>query len=230
MRVAIVMPALNEEAAMAGALAALAPLRGAGASVIVVDGGSTDRTVELARAGADRVLVAPRGRAAQMNAGARAALADPAVDVLLFLHVDTRLPADALQALSAARVGATAWGRYDVRIEGRSAALRIVAGLMNLRSRWTGICTGDQCLFATRALFEALGGFAEQPLMEDIEFSRRARRLARPIALAARVTTSGRRWERHGVVRTVLLMWRLRLAYFLGADPARLAAAYRDAR
>ena len=111
-----------------------------------------------------------------------------------------------------------------------SPALRLVAAMMNLRSRATGICTGDQCLFATRALFEALDGFAGLPLMEDIEFSRRARRVAWPIAIRARVTTSGRRWERHGVVRTVLLMWRLRLAYFLGADPARLAAAYRDAR
>jgi len=231
MRLAVIVPVLNEERAIADTLARLAPLRARGAVVIAVDGGSSDRTVERARAAADHVLVAPRGRAGQMNAGARHALADPAIDTLLFLHADTRLPDDADREVRAACAGRkSAWGRFDARIEGDAPALRFVAALMNLRSRATGICTGDQCLFATRALFDTLGGYAEIPLMEDIEFSRRARRVARPIALRARVTTSGRRWERHGVVNTVLLMWRLRLAYFLGADPARLAAAYRDAR
>jgi len=231
MRLAVIVPMLNEEREIADTLARLAPLRARGALVVAVDGGSTDHTVERARAAADHVLAAPRGRALQMNFGARHALADPAVDTLLFLHADTRLPDDADRAVRAACAGrTTAWGRFDVRIEGASPALGFVAAMMNLRSRVTGICTGDQCLFATRALFDTLGGYAELPLMEDIEFSRRARRLARPITLRARVTTSGRRWERHGIVRTVLLMWRLRLAYFLGADPARLAAAYRDAR
>ena len=231
MRLAVIVPVLNEERAIAETLARLAPLRARGAVVVVVDGGSADRTVECARAGSDGVLVAPRGRAVQMNAGARHALADPTVDTVLFLHADSRLPDAADREVSAACTGrSTAWGRFDVRIEGTAPALRFVAAMMNLRSRVTGICTGDQCLFATRALFEALEGFAELPLMEDIEFSRRARRIAWPAAIRARVTTSGRRWERHGVVRTVLLMWRLRLAYFLGADPARLASAYRDAR
>jgi rSAM/selenodomain-associated transferase 2 len=228
---AIVVPVLNEEAAIGATLARLSALRADGAVVIVVDGGSTDRTADLAHAGADVVLVAPRGRAQQMNAGARHALARAEVDTLLFLHADTRLPDDAGFAVAAACRGrAHAWGRFDVRIEGRSRALALVAAAMNLRSRLTGICTGDQCVFVTRALFEALGGFAPLPLMEDVEFSRRARRLARPVALRSRAVTSGRRWERHGVLRTVALMWRLRLAYFLGADPARLAAAYRDAR
>jgi rSAM/selenodomain-associated transferase 2 len=231
MRLAVIVPVLNEERAIADTLARLAPLRARGAVVVAVDGGSSDGTVERARAAADHVLVAPRGRAAQMNAGARHALADPAIDTLLFLHADTRLPDDADREVRVACAGRkSAWGRFDARIEGDAPALRFVAALMNLRSRVTGICTGDQCLFATRALFDTLGGYAEIPLMEDIEFSRRARRVAWPIALRARVTTSGRRWERHGVFRTVLLMWRLRLAYFLGADPARLAAAYRDAR
>lgn len=232
-RVAIVIPALDEGAAIESALRRLQPLRAEGAQVVVVDGGSADDTAARARAsgGADRVLVAPRGRALQMNAGAEAALADPTVDVLLFLHADTELPADAVAAVAAACRGrAVAWGRFDVRIAGRPPLLRVVAALMNARSRLTGICTGDQCLFATRALFVQLGGYAPLPLMEDVDFSRRARRLARPVALRARAVTSGRRWERRGVLRTVLLMWRLRLAYFLGADPARLAAAYRDAR
>jgi rSAM/selenodomain-associated transferase 2 len=231
MRLAIVIPVLDEEAAIGPALARLAPLRARGATVVVVDGGSGDRTVENARPSADAVLVAPRGRAAQMNAGARAALADPQVQALVFLHADTRLPEDADRAIAVAcGTRAEAWGRFDVRIEGRSPLLAVVATMMNLRSRLTGIATGDQCLFATRALFERIGGFPVQPLMEDVEFSRRARRVVAPVALRDRATTSGRRWERHGVLKTVLLMWRLRFAYFLGADPARLATAYRDAR
>src|SRR5512145_2037939 len=191
MRLAVVVPVLNEEHAIADTLVRLAPLRARGAMVVAVDGGSTDRTVERARAAADHVLLAPCGRALQMNAGARHALANPAVDTLLFLHADTRLPDDADRAVRSACAGRpSAWGRFDVRIEGAAPVLRLVAAMMNLRSRATGICTGDQCLFATRALFDALGGFAELPLMEDIEFSRRARRLAWPIAIRARATTS----------------------------------------
>jgi rSAM/selenodomain-associated transferase 2 len=231
MRLAVVIPVLNEADAVGAALARLQPLRERGASVIVVDGGSTDDTAERARAGADCVLDAPRGRAVQMNRGAEVALRDGAVDALLFLHADTRLPERADESIATACRGRPmAWGRFDVRIAGHAPGLRLVGTLMNLRSRLTGICTGDQCMFATRALFEALGGFAPIPLMEDIDFSRRARRVTRPRALRAVATTSGRRWDRHGVARTVVLMWRLRLAYFLGADPARLADDYRDAR
>ena len=231
MRLAVIVPVLNEASTVSEALARLAPLRQRGAKVIVVDGGSADGTAERARAAADHVLSAPRGRASQMNAGARHALGDDTIDALLFLHVDTRLPARADDLIGAACAAQSkAWGRFDVRIDGRSPALALVAVMMNIRSRLTGICTGDQCLFATRALFEDVAGFAPLPLMEDIEFSRRARRRAWPSAIRERAITSGRRWERHGVVKTVLLMWRLRLAYYLGADPARLAASYRDAR
>lgn len=230
MRLAIVLPVLNEEPVLAAALARLAPLRARGARVIVVDGGSTDRSTAVAAPLCDRVLAAPRGRAAQMNAGAAYALQDPATDLLLFVHADTQLPAAADDAVARACHSPLAWGRFDVVIEGHARLLRVIAALMNLRSRLTGICTGDQAIFATRVLFEAVGGFAPLPLMEDIAFSRRARRLAKPAALRARVITSGRRWERHGIVRTVLRMWWMRLAYFCGADPARLAASYRDAR
>lgn len=230
MRLAIVMPVLNEEAVLEAALTRLAPLRERGACVVVADGGSSDRSLALAERRADRVLSTPRGRAEQMNAGAASALADPSIDVLVFLHADTQLPPDADRAIERACRTALAWGRFDVRIDGDVPLLRIVAALMNLRSRWTGICTGDQAIFTTRALFEQSGGFDPLPLMEDIAFCRRARRVARPVALRERVVTSGRRWQRHGVLRTVVLMWWLRLAYFLGADPARLAAAYRDDR
>lgn len=230
MRLAIVMPVLNEEPVLVATLARLAPLRARGTRVIVVDGGSSDRSATIAAPHCDHVLVGPRGRAAQMNAGAAVALGDPAVDTLLFLHADTRLPDDADRAIARACEMPLAWGRFDVEIEGHTPLLRVIGLLMNLRSRLTGICTGDQAMFATRALFERIGGFEPLPLMEDIAFSRRARRISKPHALRARVITSGRRWERHGVMRTVLRMWWLRLAYFFGADPAQLAATYRDAR
>jgi rSAM/selenodomain-associated transferase 2 len=219
----IVVPVLNEAGSIAEHLHALAGLRAQGAEVIVVDGGSHDDTLARARAGADRVLVAERGRASQMNAGARSAKGD----LLLFLHADTRLPprADVLvaQALGSDR---HVWGRFDVRIEGGHRLLGLVADLMNRRSRLTGIATGDQAIFATREAFVAAGGYPDIPLMEDIALSRQLKRLSRPACLPARATTSGRRWERHGVVRTILTMWRLRLAFFLGADPRRLAIAY----
>ena len=218
----IILPALNEAAGIVSALEALAPLRAGGVEVIVVDGGSTDRSVELAEALADRVLKAPRGRASQMNAGAAMARGG----VLLFLHADTRLPQGAGSLVAQAIAGGQHWGRFDVRIEGRSAWLPLVAAMMNRRSRLTGIATGDQAVFVSRAAFAAAGGFPDIPLMEDIELSRRLLRTGRPACLAARVTTSGRRWEAHGVWRTILRMWWLRLRFFLGADPRRLAVDY----
>ena len=222
-RLSVVIPALNEAAGMAAALHALAPLVARGAQLLVADGSSMDVTVALAQSGGAQVVHAPRGRALQMNAGAQQATGD----LLLFLHADTRLPpnADGLvqQALAS---GPQVWGRFDVRIEGEPRMLRVIAAFMNRRSRWTGIATGDQALFMTRAAFDAVGGFPAQPLMEDIEMSVRLLKHSRPACLRARVVTSGRRWETHGVWRTVLLMWRLRLAYWRGAAPERLAALY----
>jgi len=170
------------------------------------------------------VVDAERGRARQMNAGAAAADGE----VLLFLHADTQLPADADVAVRAALAdGRRAWGRFDVRIAGRAPMLRVVAGLMNLRSRLTGIATGDQAMFVRRQLFQRVGGFPDQPLMEDIELSRRLRALAPPCCLRQRVVTSGRRWETRGVWRTIFLMWRLRWRYWRGESPQALAEAYR---
>ena len=220
--ISIVVPVLNEAAAIAATLAPLQAARAAGAEVVVVDGGSVDGTAALASPLADRVIASPRGRAAQMNAGA----AGSRHPRLLFLHADTVLPAEAMQAVEAA-LAHRAWGRFDVAIEGSDPLLAVVSACMNLRSRLTGIATGDQAIFARREAFEAAGGFPAIPLMEDVAFSRAARRtLGRPACLRARVLTSGRRWERHGVLRTILLMWRLRLAYALGADPHRLARHY----
>lgn len=218
----IVMPVLNEAPAIVAALEALAPLRTSGVEVIVVDGGSTDGSAELARAGADHVLAARRGRASQMNAGAAAASAE----VLLFLHADTGLPEAAERLIANTIDAGRHWGRFDVHIDGKSAWLPLVAALMNWRSRLTGIATGDQAIFVSRAVFDAVGGFPDIPLMEDIELSRRLLQTGRPACLAARVRTSGRRWERHGLWRTIVRMWWLRLRYYFGADPRRLAMEY----
>ena len=218
------MPALNESAGIQAALQALAPLAARGAQLLVADGGSQDATAGLAQAGGAQVIDAPRGRALQMNAGARQATGN----LLLFLHADTRLPPDADRLIEQALAsGPQVWGRFDVRIEGQPRMLRVIAAFMNRRSRWTGIATGDQALFMTRAAFDAVGGFPVQPLMEDIEMSARLLKLSRPACLRQRVVTSGRRWEMHGVWRTVLLMWRLRLAYWRGAAPEHLAELYR---
>ncbi|MDI1269520.1 MAG: TIGR04283 family arsenosugar biosynthesis glycosyltransferase [Polaromonas sp.] len=223
-RLSIVMPVLNEAAGLGAALQALAPLLARGAELIVADGGSSDHSAALAQAGGAQVVNAPRGRALQMNTGAAQARGD----VLLFLHADTVLPASADALVSEALAGGSrVWGRFDVLITGRPAMLKLIAALMNLRSRRTGIATGDQAMFMTRAAFEAVGGFPVQPLMEDIEMSRRLLKLSRPACLKAKVQTSGRRWESRGVWRTVLLMWRLRFAYWRGASPERLAELYR---
>jgi rSAM/selenodomain-associated transferase 2 len=190
--------------------------------VLVVDGGSRDATKALAVPLADRVIDAPRGRASQMNAGACAT--DGAV--LLFLHADTRLPADAPDLARRLDESGRDWGRFDVAIVGADPLLAMVAWLMNARSRLTGIATGDQAMFVRRAAFEAAGGFPEIPLMEDVALSKRLKRGSPPLCLRERVLTSGRRWERRGTLRTIALMWRLRAAYALGADPHRLARRY----
>ena len=223
-RLSIVVPTFNEAACIGECLLALQPLRRRGAELIVVDGGSTDATRAHAEPLADCVLQAPRGRARQMNAGA----AEARAETLLFLHADTRLPDGALDAIESALVDPrTHWGRFDVRIDGKPALLKVVAWLMNLRSRVSGIATGDQAIFVRRAAFFRVGGFPDQPLMEDVELSLRLRRWSAPACLRHQVATSGRRWERDGVWRTIALMWRLRWLYWTGTPPERLAQMYK---
>lgn len=222
-RLSVILPVLNEAQSLRGVLGGLSRLRLDGHEVIVVDGGSGDDSSRVAEGGCDRVLSAPRGRASQMNAGAAASTGD----ALLFLHADTVLPERAAGQVLSALSGETAvWGRFDVRLSGRHPLLRVVERLMNLRSRLTGIATGDQAMFVRRDVFESLGGFPAIPLMEDVALSRLLRRRGAPACLSTPVITSSRRWEQRGILRTIVLMWRLRLAFALGADPARLRVLY----
>ena len=222
-KLSLIVPTLDEEANIGATLEAMQPLRRRGVEILVVDGGSADRTTAIASPLSDAAITAPRGRATQMNAGAARARGD----VLLFVHADTRLPAEAdrliLEGLAAS---GRLWGHFDVAIASPHPLLRLAAGLMNRRSRLTGIATGDQAIFVRRSVFLSCGGYPNQPLMEDIALSSALKRVGRPLCLSHRVLTSARRWERRGVVRTIFLMWRLRLAYFLGADPAQLAERY----
>lgn len=222
MRLTFILPALDEAAGLMATLSPLQPLRAQGHEVILVDGGSQDGTPDLAAPWVDRVLTAPRGRARQMNAGAAVAQGE----ALVFLHADTRLPPDAVALIQAA-LRERLWGRFDVRIAGRPPVLKLVALLMNLRSRLTGIATGDQAIFVHREVFTVLGGFPDQPLMEDIALSQRLKRQGPPACLRQRVLTSGRRWECQGPWRTVLLMWRLRFDYWRGVPAEALAVRYR---
>jgi rSAM/selenodomain-associated transferase 2 len=223
----IIIPTLNEAHGIAACLTRLQSWRDLGHEVIVVDGGSSDATCSFAETLCDRVLHSPPGRAVQMNHGA----AHSRGRLLVFLHADTVFPASALVTLTQiARDTGTIWGRFDVTLAGRVSGLCLIAAAMNLRSRLTGIATGDQTIFVARKLFESVDGYRPIPLMEDIDLSARLRRIARPRCLDLRVTTSARRWEQRGTLRTILQMWWLRWRFYWGADPAALAAEYHAVR
>ncbi|NOX76596.1 MAG: glycosyltransferase family 2 protein [Gammaproteobacteria bacterium] len=228
MRISVIIPVLNEEEELRIRLPALQWLRAQGHELIVVDGGSQDASIRIAKPYVDQLISTPAGRAVQMNGGAQAARGD----LLLFLHIDTQMEAYNLHALEQ-QLGKihsmpfNLWGRFDVRLSGKHIMFRIIATLMNLRSRITGVATGDQGIFVTRELFQAAGMFATIPLMEDIELSKRLKRIVCPLCLTSTITTSSRRWEAHGIARTIRLMWRLRFAYWMGKSPAELAREYR---
>jgi rSAM/selenodomain-associated transferase 2 len=221
-QLSIIVPVLNEALGMPKMLARLQPCRHESCEIIVVDGGSNDNTVQLASGLADQIATSPSGRGSQMNSGAALARGQ----VLLFLHADTQLPPSAPALIRQAIERGSSWGRFDVRIEGTVSCLGLVAFMMNWRSRLSGIATGDQAIFVTREAFERIGGFPDIPLMEDIVLSSQLRALSPPACLSEKVITSGRRWEKHGVLRTILLMWQLRLRFFLGANPHDLAREY----
>ena len=223
MQISIIIPVLNEVSWVIQTLTALQPLRKVGHEVIVVDGGSDDQTMSLSKPLADKAIQSPQGRGRQMNAGAKSSSGD----ILLFLHADTFLPKDADRLIIGgieSRKGD--WGHFDVKFSGKHLLLRITELLMNLRSRMSQIATGDQAIFVKREIFEAIGGFPEMDLMEDIALSKILKRSRRPICLWQRVLTSSRRWETKGFFRTILLMWLLRIAYFFKADPKRLVRLY----
>ena len=223
MKLSIILPVFDEAQQLSHALECLGPLRERGVEVIIVDGGSQDGTLATAARAGARLVNSPKGRARQMNAGARIASAD----LLLFLHVDTVLPDHADRLIQAAICDRRrVWGHFDVDIRGRPWMLRVIAVLMNWRSRISGIATGDQAIFVARSAFESAGGFPDQPLMEDVELCKRLRVLSPPACLRARAVTSGRRWESRGVWRTIVLMWRLRWAYWRGVPASVLAKLY----
>jgi rSAM/selenodomain-associated transferase 2 len=224
LNLSVVVPVLNEAPELPRLLAQLSRLARQDLQIIVADGDSEDGTAGIIERAGFVVIRAARGRARQMNAGAALATGD----VLLFLHADTQLPDDAPECIVPVLArGNHVWGRFDVRISGRPYMLRVISHLMNLRSRVTGIATGDQAMFITRHAFDEVGGFPDQPLMEDIEISKRLLALSRPACIARCVAPSGRRWETNGVWRTILLMWRLRWAYWRGVPVQQLADAYR---
>jgi rSAM/selenodomain-associated transferase 2 len=221
--ISIVMPIFNEAAILKTSLESMQPLRHKNCELLVVDGGSHDASAEIAAPLVDRLITSRTGRAVQMNAGARVAQGD----ILWFLHSDCSPPCNADHLVRSALTDVNhVWGRFDVSLSGHHPLLRCVETLMNGRSRLTGIATGDQGIFVRRHVFEQLGGYPNIALMEDIALSRALKRVSRPVCLRQRLHSSSRRWEKRGVVKTILLMWRLRLAYFLGADPARLARIY----
>jgi len=238
MTIAVIIPVLNEARGLNRVLSHTCAL--GFDDIIIVDGGSSDDTCAIARSfaegtrclscagsGSMRVLTAPRGRARQMNAGAAAS----GCEVLLFLHADTLLPSNARQAVATALSDtACVGGRFDVRFDSPRLSARTISSLMNLRSRWSGIATGDQAMFVRRAVFERIGRFADIPLMEDIDFTRRLRRAGPLACLSDQVVTAFRRWEQQGPLRTILLMWTLRFLYWIGISPHRLQHFYRTVR
>ncbi len=218
----IVIPTLNEEAEIEACLIRLQGLREEGFEVIVVDGGSIDKTAQLIEGLCDQYISARGGRAAQMNAGARKAKGK----FIYFLHVDTQLPENFSELIPTIKTDTYCWGRFDVKLSGKHWSFRIIESMINLRSRLTGIATGDQVMFVLQKLFREAGGFPEIALMEDIAMSRMLKNICSPLCLRQKVLTSSRRWEKHGIASTILKMWWLRFSYYIGVDPVRLARQY----
>lgn len=222
LRVSIIIPTFNEEKTIKKTLKALQMLRLYGAEVIVADGGSRDNTQSECGNLADCWVDAPQGRAVQMNAGADVAR----YSVMLFLHADTVLPLCSVKLLKTFIESGCIWGRFDVRLSGDKKMYRVIETMMNCRSRLTGIATGDQAIFVKKTYFERVGRYPNQPLMEDIVLTQKLKKISRPYCIKSPVTTDSRRWKKHGVWKTILLMWSLRFQYMLGVDVEKLHRQY----
>lgn len=223
-KIAVIVPVLNEQHAAEALILRLKAVEAAVQELVVVDGGSSDATANILAQAGFRIIHAEAGRGHALNVGAQATMAE----ILVFLHADTDLPEGWQHSVRQALSDRNAvWGRFDVRISGASLLLPIVASMMNIRSRLTGIATGDQVIFMSREAYELAGGFPEQLLMEDIEMSRRLKKLSWPACLGSKVTTSGRRWDERGPIRTIFLMWSLRFLYWLGLSPERARRLYK---
>ncbi|MBN4080064.1 TIGR04283 family arsenosugar biosynthesis glycosyltransferase [Beggiatoa alba] len=219
----IIIPTLNEAASIYKTLSRLRVLKSKGHEIIIVDGGSTDKTLSICKQFTDKIFVSEKGRAMQMNLGAKLARND----ILVFLHADTLLPDNVDMLISQAlKHSRKQWGRFNIKLSGAQLVLRVIEVLINIRSFLSGIATGDQTIFVTKGLFKRINGFREIPLMEDIELSKSLKRYSRPLCLNAAVITSSRRWETNGYFKTILLMWKLRLLYFLGVSPKQLVKLY----
>ncbi len=221
-KISIVIPVLNEEANLSRIKSHLLSILHQGHEVIIVDGGSRDNSLLLAHEITDKVVVSKAGRALQMNNGASIATGQ----VLLFLHADTFLPNDTVQLISDSFQKKNYWGRFNVRLSSNKVVYRLIESMMNLRSCVTSIATGDQAMFVEKKLFDLINGFPEIALMEDVAISRRLKKIAKPVCIKQRVVSSSRRWEKNGVLVTVLLMWKLRLYYFFGVSPDKLNQLY----
>lgn len=220
----IIIPALNEAGTIETTLMSLQPMRARGCELVLVDGGSSDATMSLAMPLVDKLIESAPGRARQMNTGAL----HSAAATLWFLHADSRVPAAADRAIQNSLGGAqSGWGYFPIRLSGGNPLLRIIAWAMNQRTRCTGVVTGDHGLFVSRCLFERVGGFPAIALMEDVAISKKLKKICRPLRLKQTLVSSSRRWESQGLLQTVLLMWCLRLLFFVGVSPARLANYYR---
>lgn len=218
----IIIPTFNEEDKVQACLMRLQGLREQGFEVIVADGGSVDKTPQLVEGHCDQFISARKGRAAQMNAAALQAKGE----MIFFLHVDTRLPEKFSELISSIEADTFCWGRFDVQLSGQHWSFRMIESMMNLRSRLSGIATGDQVIFMSKKLYHKVGGYPEIELMEDIAMSRRLKNIRSPLCMPQKVLTSSRRWERNGIISTIIKMWWLRFSYFIGIDPAKLARQY----
>ena len=223
MLVSIIIPAYNEEKNIREMLQRLQDFRAKGNEIIIADAGSHDNTTEIVRPLADKIIRCKKGRALQMNTAAKQAR----FDIFWFLHADTLVPADALELINSALQNNYEWGRFNIRLSGNALFFRIIENMINLRSRLTGIATGDQGIFVKRTSFYAVQGYKNIPLMEDIDISKKLKKISSPACLKQRLITSSRRWEEHGIIKTIILMWQLRLLYFLGVSADKLATKYR---